>query len=138
MKIFLEQEKESSIIKGVIFILQKPDKTVLLQQRDGNSEYDKWSWCFPGGRCEEGEDFADTVIREVFEEYEVVLRPEQLELVGFYPTKENAVYLCAVPQDCHPIMHEGAGMKWVTKEDLQTMELGYNQGGLLVLIEKYL
>lgn len=123
---------------GVIFILQRPDKMVLLQQRDGNSVQFPWTWCIPGGTCEGDETHFQALIREVSEEYEIQLEQEQVQFLVHFPSIQNSVYLCSVPQDCIPVMHEGADMKWLPKKELVNIELGFNQSELIPLIEKSL
>lgn len=124
-------------IEGVIFILQRPDGAMLLQQRDEHSEKFPLSWVFPGGAKEETDASLEAVvIREAKEEYDIELTEKDISFLTHFPHDKNGVYLCSVPQDCVPIMHEGADMKWVTKEELKTMELGYYQNDLVPIIEK--
>lgn len=121
-------------MRGVIFIITRPDKTFLLQLRDGNSKKFPWTWCFPGGASENNENPIETVIREVKEEYDIALDIENIKYLTQTPGKNNNVYICNVEQDCKPKLQEGADMKWVTIEELENIELGFNQKPLVELI----
>ncbi len=125
-------------MRGVIFIITKPDKTFLLQLRDGNSKKFPWTWCFPGGSSENNEQPQETVIREVKEEYNIDLNRENIKYLTNFPDENNSVYICHVEQDCKPKLQEGADMKWVTIEELKQIELGFDQKPLIELLENIL
>jgi 8-oxo-dGTP pyrophosphatase MutT (NUDIX family) len=121
---------------GVIFIITRPDKTMLLQLRDGNSKMFPWTWCLPGGRSDKGEGELQTVIREVKEEYDIDSSINDLEYLIDFPNENNKVYFCHVKQESSPKLQEGADMKWVSLEELSTMELGFEQNLLVETIRK--
>ncbi len=63
-------------------IIRNEDNEVLLHQRADNGK-----WSLPGGALEPGEEPAQTVIREVFEETGLNVRP--IRLVGVYSGPDN-------------------------------------------------
>ena len=75
-------------------------------------------------------------MREVREEYSVSLSKTDLQILTYFPHDRNVVYLCRVPQECVPILGEGADMKWVTLQEMLSMELGFHQNNLLEIIKK--
>lgn len=58
---------------GVAGILQRPDRRLLLGQR--NSEPSRGLWAFPGGSLKWGERLGDAVIREFYEETGLMVQP---------------------------------------------------------------
>ncbi len=116
---------------GVIFALIR-DKKVLMQQRDGNSKTFPFSWCLPGGGSEVGEDHITTLIREVKEEYDINLNPSQCTYLMDYDNgRLNKVFVCQINSDQNPVLKEGLAMKWMTIKEIEVMELGFNQKGII-------
>ena len=119
---------------GSVFILLRPDGTILMQLRDENYRFPN-TWGFPGGGKEEGEDYIDTAIREAYEEYEIKLEGIASELVAIYSMpgvfKDSRVFLFRISADQEPVMHEGAGMKWMRFQEIETLELGNAQRSFL-------
>lgn len=111
-------------VLGVNFCLIRDDK-ILLQKRDDNCPYFPHQWCIPGGSREENESFLDTVIREVAEEYELTLTSSDCVYIG--TKSDGQVWLCNVPNNQAPIMHEGEAMQWFEIDTLTELELGFNQ-----------
>lgn len=62
---------------GAAAIVVNDNGQILLQQRKDNGK-----WGLPGGCQELGEEFEDTVVREVFEETNLLARKEELKLIG--------------------------------------------------------
>ncbi len=124
--------------KGVTFIIMRPDGKFLLQQRDEHSKRYKNMWCFPGGACEESEEYLYTLIREVKEEYELDIQKENCEFLMTRVGGQMQVYICKVDGLQEPVMHEGKDMKWSSLEEIKTMTLGFNQKGIVDKLEEYL
>lgn len=126
-------------IRGVIFIITRDNK-FLLQQRDGNSKLFQYYWCFPGGGSEEGEDYADTLVREVKEEHDVSIKSENVTLLMVHKIggRKNNVYICPIDHLQEPVFHEGADMKWATLAEIKKLEIGYWQGDVVEALEKFL
>lgn len=124
--------------RGVIFILRRPDGKLLMQLRDKNSRNYVGMWCFPGGACENDENFIDTVVREIKEEYNLNIEAE--ECINFTNTSsmQRQVFLCNIDDNQQPELREGADMKWMTIEEIKKIKLGYNQFLIVPKLEKYL
>jgi len=123
-------------------VLQKPDGTILMQLRDdggGNRIPFPNMWNFPGGAVEPNEQPVDAAIREIAEEFEIAINRADCKEIWSY-THEHAsrdhIFLCPVPADTVPIMHEGADWAWMTLAQIADLELGFDQKKIvLYLIE---
>jgi 8-oxo-dGTP diphosphatase len=96
-------------------------------------------WNFPGGMKEEGESHADAAIRELYEEFEIVLKRDALELITVFShehARDDHVYLAAVPDERIPAIHEGADAQWKTLEQIKQLQLGFSQERLVPHIER--
>lgn len=121
---------------GVVFVLVRDNK-VLLQQRDGNCKRFPFMWCLPGGGSEAGEAYEATLLREVKEEFDLDLKIEQCDFLmdyndGPYPLK---VYLCKISVDQKPKLQEGLAMKWMTIDEIEKLELGFHQEGIIPVLK---
>jgi 8-oxo-dGTP pyrophosphatase MutT (NUDIX family) len=116
---------------GVICALIR-DKKVLMQQRDGNCKRFPFAWCLPGGGSEGGEEYIFTLIREVKEEYDISLHPSQCTYLMDYDNgRLNKVFFCRITSDQNPVLKEGLAMKWMTIPEIEDIELGFNQKGII-------
>ena len=43
--------------------------------------------------------------------------------------RANKVYVCRINPNQEPILHEGLAMKWMSIEEVEALELGFNQKG---------
>jgi inorganic pyrophosphatase len=124
--------------KGVIFIISR-DNTFLLQLRDENSKLFKNQWCFPGGGSDGDEDYAQTLVREIKEEYEVDVKFEDCTfLMDHSMGRGNHVYICPIGHDQEPVLNEGADMKWMTMEEIKKLDIGYWQEDVVEALDGYL
>lgn len=82
-------------------------------------------WEFPGGKCEPGESHEACLNRELREELGVESRIGEEILVSEHTYPERTVRLhfrrCDVEGDPQPRL--GQQMRWVTRQDLQTLDL---------------
>lgn len=109
--------------------LQVKDKTLLLQVNDKKIYANKW--CVPGGKIEAGETIIESLIREVFEETNIVLPKEKLEFVQkiyiHYPefNFEHNIFKISLPEvpASFKISNEHQSAKWVTKQEALKMDL---------------
>jgi 8-oxo-dGTP pyrophosphatase MutT (NUDIX family) len=124
--------------KGASFIALRPDGKVLMQLRDGNSKRYKHMWCFPGGACDSGEEYIDTVIREAKEEYELTLQKEHCVFLMSRVAGTQHIYICKIDGNQEPKMHEGADMKWMDIEEIKQLVIAYNQADIVAKLEEYL
>ncbi len=123
---------------GTNFLIMRPDKTVLMQLRDQNSKRYKGLWCFPGGECEEGEAYLDTVVREVKEEYDLVVKKEDCSLLMTRTLNKIHVFVCHIDDVQQPVLYEGADMKWMSIDEIQKLMIGYNHGDIVAQLGEYL
>lgn len=114
-------------------LLARPDGKLLLQLRDDGGgkpiPYPN-TWNFPGGLVEAGETPLEAAIREIAEEFEIVLDPRHCVEVWRYEHAYAAVdhvFLCQVPAETAPVMHEGAAWAWMTLEEIAGLNLGFEQ-----------
>jgi len=115
---------------GVIFALIRDNK-ILMQQRDENSRKFPLMWCIPGGARDESEDYETTLLREVKEEYDLDLKLDQCTYIMDHSGGNNKVYVCKVGHDQEPKLQEGLAMRWMTIEEIEKIELGFNQGVII-------
>ena len=104
-------------------------------------------WCFPGGGCDENEEYIDTLIREVKEEYDLSINKEDCKL---FMTQTNLnpfvgkmffarqIFICNVDFTQIPVLHEGADMQWMNIDQIKKMKLGFHQSYIVPKLEKYL
>jgi 8-oxo-dGTP pyrophosphatase MutT (NUDIX family) len=123
---------------GVIFVLVLPSRQVLLQQRDQADEKFPGSWCFPGGACEMGETHLQTVIREAKEEFNADLDISECQFLMSRKAGRNKVFVCTIPSAKGLKLQEGAAMQWYSIEEVQAMELGFQQADILPGLRKFL
>jgi len=114
-------------------LLQRPDGRLLMQLRDDGGgkpiPYPN-AWNFPGGHVEPGETPLEAAIREIAEEFEIVLAPENCTEVWRYThahAEVDHVFLCRVPTETKPVMHEGAAWAWMTRQEIAGLYLGFEQ-----------
>lgn len=119
---------------GVIFALIRDNK-ILMQQRDENCKRFPLMWCLPGGGSEEGENYETTLLREVKEEYDLDLKLEQCTHLMDYNDGADKVYFCKVNPDQEPKLKEGLAMKWMIIDEIEKLELGFHQEGIIPVLK---
>lgn len=119
---------------GVIFAIIR-DKKVLMQQRDENCKRFPLMWCLPGGGSEEGENYGTTLLRETKEEYDLDLKLEQCTHLMDYNDGADKVYICKVNPNQDPKLKEGLAMKWMTIDEVEKLELGFHQEGIISVLK---
>lgn len=129
-------------LTGTTFILVRPNGEMLLQLRDDKSRYHPNKWCFPGESREGEEDLLETTIRGVEEEYGIRLSKNvcQFIVINYLPqiSQEIAVVMCKVGNDQIPEMHEGKEMRWMSIDEVEKLELGFEQNKFLPLVRNKL
>lgn len=118
---------------GVTFVIVRPSGEILMQQRDdGNGREIPYPnmWCIPGGGKTEDETHLETTVREIKDEYELEVAPENCRLLLSYDhddVADDRVYVCPVPQNCRPVFHEGRDMQWKRIDDIREETLAWEQ-----------
>jgi 8-oxo-dGTP pyrophosphatase MutT (NUDIX family) len=130
-----------SYISGVSFVLVRPDGMILMQKRDdggGRKIPYPNMWTIPGAHKEEAESHLETVIREVKEEFSLDVTPEQcvnILATLLSDTTQEEVFVCRVPQDAKPELHEGAEMAWMSLDQIKQLELAWGKNKMLPQLE---
>jgi len=136
--------EDMDYIDAATFILIRPDGKILMQLRDdGRGKKIPYPnmWTFPGGEKEKRESHLDCVIREVKEEYNLVVTADQCEKILSYDHDNNLddqIFVCRVPQNAEPELHEGRAMKWMALEEIKNIKLAWQLDKILLKIEEKL
>lgn len=79
---------------GIGVILQTPNSTLLLQERDNNTKLHPGQITAFGGGIENSESIEECAIREMYEELNIKLSPNQLESIGDFESRhEPNIYI---------------------------------------------
>ena len=110
------------VIKVVAAIIRKDDKIFATQRGYGDL---KGGWEFPGGKIEEGEAAQEALVREIREELETeIMVGEMVDTIEYdYPTfhlSMDCFWAEIVSGDL--VLTEHAAAKWLTKEELDSVE----------------
>ena len=107
---------------------------VMLQQKTLDAPHHAGMWGMFGGGIEEGETALSAAVREIKEELEIELAPETLLHVGdfAFPDAEITVFRAEVPVDSALPLHEGRGMGYFTKEEIEHLRVSPNDRQILL------
>lgn len=105
------------------------DGRVLACQRKRDAQY-PLKWEFPGGKLEDGETPAETVVRELQEELEIdaIVERELHRQEWVYPDGKDdssfkVFYLLIRAFNGTPVNRAFEQVRWVTPEELSTMDI---------------
>ncbi len=108
-------------LKVVAAIIQKENK--ILATRRGYGEFINM-WEFPGGKIEPGESKETALIREIKEELNVEINIDKfaLDIEYQYPNFYlfMSCFMCSIREGSIELL-EHNGAKWITKEELDTL-----------------
>ena len=117
-----------SIMKAVrvaaaVIKVEREAPMILATQRGYGAYKDGWE--FPGGKLEEGETPEQAIVREIKEELDISIVPEScLDTVEYdYPDfhLSMACFLCTIAEG-EPVLKEHEAARWITKEDLDSVD----------------
>ena len=95
-------------------------------------------WEFPGGKVEEGESDEDALRREFEEELGIGVFPLSLLGRSFFHSdsgvRELAAWRVGIPQECIMELREHSDIAWVTRAELDSIDLADSDRSLLPLI----
>lgn len=106
----------------VVAAIIHQDGKILATQR-GYGDF-KDGWEFPGGKIEPGEAAREAIVREIKEELAVTIHPEKLitTVECDYPKFHLTMHCFLAPlEDGHLSLLEHEAMKWLTKEELDSV-----------------
>jgi 8-oxo-dGTP diphosphatase len=125
-------------------LLQRPDGGILMQLRDdggGRRIPFPNTWNFPGGAVEPNERPLDAAVREMAEEFEIEIAPDDCAEVWQYSHKHatrDHIFLCKVPAETKPVLHEGAAFAWMTLDEIAKLDLGFTQERIVAYLREKL
>jgi 8-oxo-dGTP diphosphatase len=81
-------------------------------------------WEFPGGKCDADETHADCLARELREELDATARigVEIVTITHAYPDRQVELHFLRCELEGEPRPQLGQDMRWVTREELTTLE----------------
>lgn len=108
-------------IKVVAAIIQKENK--ILATKRGYGEFINM-WEFPGGKIELGETKEQALVREIKEELNIEISVDKfaLDIEYQYPNFYlfMSCFMCSIKEGSIELLEHNDG-KWITKEDLNTL-----------------
>jgi 8-oxo-dGTP diphosphatase len=114
--------KEISVVAAII---KYNNKILCVQRGENKYEYISNKYEFPGGKIEKGESLKETVIREIKEELNMVIKPEEpfITVTHQYPhfllTMHTFICSCDDPK---VNLTEHLDYKWLETDDLKNMD----------------
>ena len=116
--------KTIRVVAAVIKARNEDDEPIIFATQRGYGEF-KDGWEFPGGKIEEGETPQDALKREIMEELDTEIKVgELIDTIEYdYPTFHLSM-------DCfwaevitgHLVLKEAEAAKWLTKEQLDSVD----------------
>ena len=108
-------------IKVVAAIIKNEDK--ILATKRGYGEFINM-WEFPGGKIESGETKKQALVREIKEELNIEINVDKfaLDIEYQYPNFYlfMSCFMCSIKEGSIELLEHNDG-KWITKEDLNTL-----------------
>ena len=113
--------------------LSSAKKKILVAKNRANHTYPN-KWEFPGGKVEPNEELFEAIKREIMEELSLEVSPllilKSIEVDGRNSTFELIPIVCHT-NSTHFKLHQHAQAKWVTKEELYTIDFAASDRELL-------
>ena len=127
-----------TILTNICLIEDLENQRVVMQYR--SPETNRWSgYAFPGGHVENGEAFAESVIREIYEETGLTIKNPQLVGIKNWPldSGERYIVFCYKATEFSGQIHstEEGEISWVDKDALPKLDLAYDMLELLRMME---
>ena len=116
--------KTIRVVAAIIKATNEAGETIIFTTQRGYGDL-KGGWEFPGGKIEEGELPEQTLAREIQEELECQIEVHEMvaDIVHEYPTFIiNLITYKATIISGTPINKEHAELRWVSLEQLRTLE----------------
>lgn len=130
-------------VKVVGAVITDKEKRVLVAQRPYSEvSYKSYKWEFPGGKVEENESPEEALIREIREEMDCEISVvEKLGVLEYdYPDFKlmMVLYICHLKEDSFPQALEHNQIKWISPEEMNSLDWLEADYKILPLIQKHL
>ena len=116
--------KTIRVVAAVIQSVNENGEPVILATQRGYGEYED-GWEFPGGKIETGESPAEALVREIREELDTtIVVGELIDTIEYdYPDFHLSMdcFLCEI-EDGSPVLKEHEAARWLTKEQLNSVD----------------
>ncbi len=116
--------KTVRVVAAVIQAVNDKNEPVIFATQRGYGEY-KDGWEFPGGKIEAGETPSEALVREIKEELDTtIIVGELINTIEYdYPEFHLSMdcFLCEI-SDGKPVLKEHEAARWLTKEELSTVD----------------
>lgn len=119
----IDNNNAGKIILGTAAIIRDGDR-YLIAQRKKDSKLEANKWEFPGGKVEYLEDPKDTIIREIKEELDIVISPENIfDVVStIFEKNSERFHVVLIFYECKYISGEISHLdcqdtRWVAREN---------------------
>ncbi len=110
--------------KGVSAVIQNNNQ-ILVLKRIGNVEFSPGTWDFPGGKALENESLKDALLREVKEETNLEIEPEENYFYIFpYPNGQINIYAFKAKLIGGNIVldKKHTDFKWISKDNWKDLD----------------
>ena len=116
--------KTIRVVAAITKAVNEKGETIIFATQRGYGDF-KGGWEFPGGKIEEGETPQEALKREIMEELETeIVVGEMIDTIEYdYPTfhlSMDCLWAEIVSGDL--VLTEHAAAKWLTKEELDSVE----------------
>ena len=127
-----------TILTNICLIEDLETQRVVMQYR--SPETNRWSgYAFPGGHVENGEAFAESVIREIYEETGLTIQNPQLVGIKNWPLDTGGRYIvfCYKATEFTGTLQssEEGEVSWVQKDQIPNLDLAYDMLPLMEMME---
>lgn len=120
---------------GCQIIILTSDNRVLLHLRDDKTGIAfPNTWCIPGGHLDDGEEPLDCVVRELDEEMQITVRPDEVQHLFSRQRSYGFEHTYWIRRDVDTsaiCVTEGRALELHTQDDVSTMHLGYEDNDVL-------
>ena len=132
--------KTIRVVAAIIKAINEKGEPIIFATQRGYGDF-KGGWEFPGGKIEEGETPQEALVREIKEELETeIVVGELIDTIEYdYPTfhlSMDCFWVEIVSGDLVLKEHEAA--KWLTKDELDSVEWLPADIGLIDGMRKYM
>ena len=126
-----------TILTNICLIEDLETQRVVMQYR--SPETNRWSgYAFPGGHVENGESFAESVIREIYEETGLTIQNPQLVGIKNWPLDTGGRYIvvCYKATEFFGTLRSSdeGEVSWVQKDQIPNLDLAYDMLPLMEMM----